>query len=211
MRKDLEDIIFRKKMKQVRQPKNDVDAVIRYMLHNDVKLTGSQDALCTRLMFVDSLNRGRKHTTDEIIELLKEKFTITQYRAQQDLYDCQKVFGETRKLNKTYLLSHHIQDIGITIQKCLDAKKFDLLAKLYDNYTYAINSLPVETEMKESPPTQITYVFNGAPPVDQQPIEDVLATADKLLTPGKHGEYINYEESLEPEPSTDDGSDDPGE
>ena len=207
----MEEIIFKKKLKQVRQPKNDVEAVIRFMLHGDIKLTASQDSLCNRLMFVDSLIRGRKFTTDQMVEQLMEKFTISQYRAQQDMYDCQKVFGETRKLTKLYLLSHHIQEIGLTIQKCKDKDMMDMLPKLFDNFTYAINSLPEDNSIKEAPPSHITYIFNGTPPVAQEPLDDVLKKADKLLTTSKNGEYIEFEEDLESEPSADDGEDDQGE
>ena len=210
MRQDLEDIIFRKKLRQTRQPKTDVDAVVRYLVHQDVNLTKSQDALINRLIYVDGLIRSRKKTTDEIIEGVMEKFQVTQYRAQQDVYDCQRVFGETRKLNKAYLLSHHITDIGLQIQRCVEADKLELLPKLYDNYTYAINSLPVNDDVKEAPPAQITFVFNGTPPVDQQPIDDVLAEADRLLQPSVHGEFIEYEEDHSTELSTNDGSDGAG-
>jgi hypothetical protein len=194
MPKDLESIIFKKKLKQTRQPKNDVEAVIQYLVNDSVKLTQSQDALCTRLIRVDGLLRSRKHTTDQIIEEIMKQFEVTRYRAEQDIYDCQKVFGATRKLSKSYLISHHLEDIGLMIKKCEDAKKWDLLPKLFDNYTYALNSLPVEEDPKEAPPAQITFVFQGAPPVEQKPLGEVLQEADKLLKPSVNGEYIEYEE-----------------
>jgi hypothetical protein len=211
MRKDLESVILKKKLKRVRQPKNDVEAVIRHLIHQDVNLTASQDQLCTRLMYVDTLIRERQKTTDEIIEALKEKFGTTLYRAQQDIYDCHKVFGDTRRLNKNYVLSHHIDDIRLMIKKIIDAKEYSLLPKFYDNLTYAVNSLPVVEDAKDAPPTQIIMVYNGAPPVEQKPLEDVLAEADNLLKPTVDGEYIDYEEDTAAQLSSDVDPDDTGE
>jgi hypothetical protein len=204
-------VIFKKQLKRKRQPKNDVDAVIRHLVHNDVNLTASQDQLCTRLMYVDTLISARVKTTDEIIEDLREKFHVSQVRARQDIYDCHKVFGDARKINKNYILSHHIDDIRLMIQKIITAKEYSLLPKFYDNLTYAVNSLPVNDDTKEAPPTHITFVFNGPPPVAQEPLEDVLAEADKLLKPTVDGEYIEYEEDHSAELSSDDDPDGTGE
>lgn len=207
----MESIIFKKKLKQNRQPKNDVEAVIQYLVNDNIKLTAQQDALCTRLIHVDALIRSRKHTTAEIVQQMMEKFSISAYRAEQDIYDCHKVFGATRKLSKVYLISHHLEEIAIQIKKCQEANYADLLPKLFDNYTYALNSLPVEEEAKEAPPAQITFVFQGAPPVDQKPLAEVLAEADLLLKPSVHGEYIEFEENNSAESATDDGADGAGE
>lgn len=190
----MESIIFRKKLKQTRQPKNDVEAVVQFLVNDNVKLTTSQEFLCNRLIRTDALIRSRKYTTQEIIEQLMQQFEITAYRAEQDVYDCHKVFGQTRKLSKQYLISHHLEDIGLMIKKCQEANQLDLLPKLFDNYTYAMNSLPVEEDAKEAPPAQITFVFQGAAPVDQKPLGEVLADADKLLKPSVNGEYLDYEE-----------------
>jgi len=203
----LEAVIFKKKLKQTRQPKNDVEAVIQYLVNDNIKLTASQDALCTRLIHVDALIRSRKHTTDDIVKQMMDRFTITAYRAEQDIYDCQKVFGRTRKLSKAYLVSHHIEEIGMTIKKCQEKDMLDMLPKLFDNYTYALNSLPVEEDHKDAPPAQITYVFNGDAPVAQKPLGEVLLEADNLLKPSVHGEYLEYEEDDNAEPASDDGSD----
>jgi hypothetical protein len=184
-----------------------VEAVIQYLVNDSVRLTSSQDALCTRLIRVDAMIRSRKHTTEQIIENMMEEFQITRYRAEQDMYDCHKVFGATRKLSKQYLISHHIEEIALTIKKCQEAGQTEMLPKLFDNYTYALNSLPVEEEAKEAPPAQITFVFQGAPPVDQKPLGEVLQEADKLLKP-TNGEYIEYEEEDHPaESASDDGAD----
>lgn len=219
MRKNLETILFEKDLKRREVPKNDAEAVTRYLLYGDIKLNNAQKELSERLLFVDQHLRERKLNHDEIITLTMKVFNVSNYRAQRDINDCQKVFGETRKLNKTYLLSHHIQEIGMQIQKCLDAKKYEYLPKLNDNLTYALNSLPVETDLKEAVPAKIVFVFNGAAPTKNESLDDVLAEADAILhkNTANGSDYIEFEEAggtddnTGAELSTDDGSDDPGE
>lgn len=209
MRKDLEKIVFQNKLlNRGGKPKDDTEAVIRFLLHQDVKLNASQDGLCNRVLYVDGMIRSRKYSKDQMIDLIVEKFGVNEFRAIRDIDAAHKIFGETRKISKAYLLSHHIEDIGIMIRKCQEAKQYDLLPKLFDNYTYALNSLPDMEEAKEAPPAQITFVFNGAPPVEQQPVEDVLAESDELLT-NSNGEYIEFEDDPI-EPTSDAGSDGAG-
>lgn len=203
-------LIFQNKLlNRGSKPKDDTEAVIRFLLHQDVKLNTTQDGLCNRVLYVDGLIRSRKYPKEQIVDLVVEKFGVNKIRALRDIDAAHKIFGETRKISKAYLLSHHIEEIAIMIQKCKDEGHVDLLPKLFDNYTYALNSLPEMEETKEAPPAQITFVFNGAAPVEQEPIEDVLAEADNLLT-NSDGEYIDYEDDRT-EPATDAGADDPGE
>lgn len=210
MRKDLEKIVFQNKLlNRGGKPKDDTEAVIRFLLHQDVKLNASQDGLCNRVLYVDGLIRSRKYSKDQMIDLIVEKFGVNQFRANRDIDAAHKIFGETRKVSKAYLLSHHIEEIGMMIRKCQESGYHDLLPKLFDNYTYALNSLPDTEEAKEAPPAQITFVFNGAPPVEQQPVEDVIAEADNLLT-NSNGEYIDFEDHTT-ESATDAGADGSGE
>jgi len=218
MRKNLETILFEKQLTRKQEPKNDAEAVIRYLLYGDIKLNGAQKELSERLMFVDEQLRARRLTNEEIIKLTMERFEVTQYRAQRDINDCQKVFGESRKINKAYLMSHHIQEIGRQIQMCLDRSKLEYLPKLNDNLTYALNSLPVETEMREAVPAKIVFVFNGPAPAQTESLEDVLADADDILKKTtEHGDFIEFTDTGDEgdntgaELSADDGSDDSGE
>lgn len=206
----MQKIVFQNKLlNRGAKPKADTEAVIRFLLHQDVKLNASQDALCNRVIYVDGLIRSRKYTKEQMIQLVVEKFDVNQFRAIRDLEAAHKIFGETRKISKAYLLSHHIEEIGIMIEKCKEEGVYDLLHKLFDNYTYALNSLPEMEDAKEAPPAQITFVFNGTPPVDQSPLEDVLTEADNLLT-NTDADYIDYEDDRT-EPGTDAGADGTGE
>ncbi len=213
-------MIFERQLKRKEPPKTDVEAVIRFLLYGDVKLTPQQQELSERLLFVDEHLRARKLTTEEIVQLVMKRFEVTEYRAQRDINECQKVYGETRKLNKSYLMSHHIIEIGRQIQKLMDTKKDELIAKYLpkfnDNLTYALNSLPVETEQRESPPAQIIFVYNGKPPVKEKDLDEVLAEADEMIKTPTNGDYLEYTEGETgdypgAEPSADDGADDPSE
>lgn len=198
--------VFRNHLKKVHKPKNDVEAVIRYLLDDAIKLSPAQDQLCTRLMWADKLQRDRTKSRTEIIDDIKEKFGVTEYRAEQDYYDAQKVFGETRKLSKNYLLSHQIEKLQLLAQKCEDEKDFEMAARFMAALNNAIEMLPADDHKKEPPPTHLTFVFNGPAPIDQKPIDQVLKDAESLL---KDGEYIDYEEDPT-EPASDDGSDGAG-
>ena len=236
IRKDIAGLIAARKAKQVpgivkRGPKSDTEAVIQHLLAGELKLTPQQEALVERITFVDKLVRGRKHTSDMIMEEVMARFSVSAKRARQDLYDCHKVFGETRKLNKAYLMGHHIEQITLQIQTCLDAggpeldkegkptgRRIDqleympFLAKLNDNLTYALNSLPAENDFRDTPPVQINFTFNGTAPMEKGDLEDALASADRLIIPNNDHEFIDYEEDRNgTEPAPDDGADDPGE
>lgn len=183
-------------MKQLDNPKSNVEAIIRFVNKGDIVLNAEQENLFLRLCYTDTLLRSRKYKRDDILENIRKRFGISAYRANQDITDAHKIFGETRKLNKNYLLSHHIDEIGMQIQLAKDAGRYELLPKLNDNYTYALNSIPFEAEERETPPAKIVYVFDGAPKTEKKDLMSVLLDADNLIKgTAKNGSYIEFEES----------------
>lgn len=199
------------------KPRTNVEVLIRHLSKGDILLNSDQEQLFIRLTLADQWLRSRKYDRDTIITMLRQRFGITSYRANQDITDAHKVFGETRKLNKNFLLSHHIEEIGRQIQIILNEKRYELLPKLNDSYTYAINSIPREIEESQSSPAKIVYVFNGAPTMEKKDLTKVLQDADNLLKGLTHGEYIDYQELSRPgkenntspaERTADEGADD---
>jgi hypothetical protein len=87
-------------------------------------------------------------------------------------------------------------------QKCEDAEDYEMAARYMTALNNAIELLPADDSKKDVPPAHITFVFNGAPPVEQKPIDEVLKDAESLLN---DGEYIDYEEDPA-EPTANDGS-----
>src|SRR5574343_604515 len=129
-KKTKEMMIFERQLQRRQPPKDDFEAVVRAFTHEDITLTPRQQQLSERLMFVDAQLRMRRHTQDAIIRMNMKKFGVTRHRAERDIVDTMKLFGESRKLNKAYLMSHHIDEIQRQIQTCIEAKKMELIPKL---------------------------------------------------------------------------------
>lgn len=200
-------MILERQLQRKPPPRTDVEAVIRAFTHDDIKLTAPQQRLCDRLLFVDAQLRMRKHPAQAIVRMTMKKFGVSRFRAEMDITDAMKVFGETRKLNKAYLLSHQIIEIQRQIQTCIEKGAMELLPKLNDNLTYALNSLPPETERRENPPAQIIFVLNENKKTED--LADIIAEADALIKTPTDGDYIEFREDSDnpgAEPATDDGS-----
>lgn len=183
------------------KPRTNVEAIIRFVLHSDIVLTQEQQDLSDRLFFTDMLIRKRKWTRDEVIRMIRTRFKVSQWRANQDITEAHKVFGETRKLNKQYLLSHHIEEIQLQIQMAKEKGMEDLLPKLNANLTDALNALPIEKDPLDSRPKKIVYIAGdininneGAPGQNKKPLSAALKEADDLLQKESDGEYIEFEE-----------------
>jgi hypothetical protein len=183
------------------KPRTNVEAIIRFVLHNDIMLTKEQQDLSDRLFFTDMLIRKRKWTRDEVIRMIRVRFQISQWRANQDITDAHKVFGETRKLNKQYLLSHHIEEIQLQIQMAKEKGMEDLLPKLNANLTDALNALPVDKDPLDSRPKKVMYVFgdinlneSSGQAENKKPLSAALKEADDLLQKNSNGEYLEFEE-----------------
>lgn len=204
--------ILERQLQLKEAPKTDLEAVTRAFTHGDIVLNKQQQELSDRLLFVDAHLRMRRRNNDAIIRMTMKKFGVTRYRAERDIVETMKLFGESRKLNKAYLVSHHINEIQRQIQTCIEKGVMDLIPKLNDNLIYALNSLPVEADQRESPPAQIIFVYNAPSPVKEESLEDVLNQADSIIKNPTNGDYLEFAESDHPgaEPSADDGSDDPG-
>ncbi len=197
-------------MKLIKQdkPRSSVEAIIRFMSKADIVLNSEQENLFVRLCYTDTLLRSRKYKRDTVIDMLRKRFGISPYRANQDITDAHKAFGETRKLNKNYLISHHIDEIGMQIQLVKESGRLELLPKLNDNYTYALNSIPVQYEPEDHAPAKVIFVYNGATPVQQDTLTELLQQADNYIKASKSDDYIDYEESGRPGSADSDPGDD---
>jgi len=173
--------------------KTNIDTVIRHVLHQDVVLSADQEALLLRIQFADQHLRERKHTRDDIVALIVGRFGVSRWRAEQDITDAHKAFGATRKLNKTYMLSHHIDTIERQIQMAMDAKDIKSLPRLNDNLTAAINALPDSVDDKDAAPVRIVFVVKDAGP--RRSIDELLKTvAAEINEPDNSVEDAEYEE-----------------
>lgn len=175
------------------KPKSYIDAVIRFINHKDIVLTPDQEQFMQRLQFADELIRSRKYVRQQIINQIAARFQVSDWRADQDITDTHRVFGASRKINKAYLLSFHLDDIQEQINLAKQARRIELLPKLNDNYTYALNSLPAEEKESDSAPAKIIFVIKDKAD-NQRDIDTILAEAENLIKQNHTDEYIQFEE-----------------
>ena len=190
-------------------------AIKRFMCDGDVDLKVEEEFILNRWIYADSLMRSKEYGEDEMVRKIVEKFEVSVFTARNDLGNAQKLFADARKINKKYLIHHHLQRIDEDIQKirkqlfktatiagkeinCIpDAKEMASLAKLFESYTYTLNSIPDEAEMDKTPPPVFQFIL---PPgqVIQSPmdLEDAMRKAEEL-TKNEDGVYEINEDDAE--------------
>lgn len=176
---------------------NDVETLISFIIKGDRELTSKQHEFLQRLQFADMLIKERKWTREEVVQMNQEKFNTSKWRADQDITDCHKVFGSTRKINKNYLMAHHLDEIEKHIQLAKEKGRLDLLAKLNDNYTYALNSIPSDAKDFAETPANIVFVINNETMKQDKSVEDLLAEVDQLINQVPEEDYLEYDEPNE--------------
>lgn len=176
--------------------KSNLDTVTRYILKQDVVLTSEQEELMQRIMFVDDKIRSRKFLRDQIINMVVARYSVSPWRAEQDIVDTHKLFGATRKINKNYLIAQHLDEIQSQIQLAKDLRRIDLLPKLNDAFTYALNSIPAEAKENDTPITKVIFVNNASKPESGKTIEELIAEADAMIKNTKvtDDEYLEYDD-----------------
>jgi hypothetical protein len=174
---------------------NNIEAVKRWIHRQDISLNSEQEELLQRLHYCDEKIRSRKFSRDEIVTAIRTRFSVSQWRAELDITEAHNVFGVSRKLNKNYLISEHIENIGRHIKLAEELKRIDLLQKLNDSYTYALNSLPADSEINKSSPAKIIFVIKGSDK-HRKTVDELIAEADNLIkaTVADDGEYIEYDD-----------------
>jgi hypothetical protein len=133
--------------------KNDAfTRILRFYDKADIVLTAEEELIMDRWIYCDVLLRSRKHKTDDVIEKIKEKFGVSKFTAQSDIRNTYSLFGQTRTISKEYILSHHVEDIQMTIERFkYDKSLAPLLPKLYAELTRAANALQDVTTRKVLP------------------------------------------------------------
>jgi hypothetical protein len=186
-----------KALANIESPKTNLEAVTRYFLKGDIALNTEQELLLQRLTFTDDKIRSRKYTRDEIIAFIVGRFKVTQWRAEQDITDTHRLFGATRKISKTYVLAQHIENIERQIHMATEARRLDLLPKLNDALTYALNSLPEEGKDYDQPPFKIVFINNSDKSAELRTVDELLLGCEKMLkekTTPDDDEYLDFEE-----------------
>lgn len=183
-------------------PKTNIEAVERYIMNQDIPLTDDQRELMSRIQYADELKRKRTFDREAIINSIVSRFGISTWRAEQDITDAHRLFGASRKLNKNYLLSQHLDNMEKQIKTFEKANQYALIPKLNDNYTYALNSLQAESLDHEPSPTTIIFIVKSPKESKRKTIEELLEEAQANLKTdleiNSNDEYIEFTESTEP-------------
>lgn len=174
--------------------KTNIESVIRWVFDRDIVLTTEQEQLLMRLQFADEKLRSRKHNREQIINALTAKFGISNWRADHDVTEAQKLFGTTRKINKSYLLAIHLDDIQAQMQLAKTARRFELLPKLNENFIHALNSLPEELKGTSRPPSKIVFIVKKDNESVQKSVEEIIAEAQLLADNSEDYESIDFED-----------------
>lgn len=192
-------------------------AILRFCTHGDIKLKKEEDEILRRWEYCDVLLRAKSKTEQQIIEEIVTRFNVKSHTARNDIYQTQQLFGKSRQINKKYLAHHHLDRIDRDIQlirsqlfktvdgKLIvpDSKETMALAKLYEAYTYQLNSLPDEPIEDKTPPPIFHFILAPGQVIEKPLLlEDALKQADELiLKQNKDGIYST-------EPDVDDKEDD---
>jgi hypothetical protein len=175
-------------------PKSHLEAVLRFVKEKDIILNPEQERYMQRILYADELIRSRKYTRQQVINMIVTRFDVSKWRADEDVTDTHKVFGATRKISKGYILSFHLDDIQEQILLAKQARRLDLLPKLNDNLTYALNSLPPEEKESDRAPAKIVFIIKDRSNKTMD-VDAILAEAEKLIKQDfSSNEYIDFEE-----------------
>jgi hypothetical protein len=181
-------------------------AIKRFLMDGDVVLKVEEEAILNRWIYADALMRAKEMNEEQMIRDIAEKFDISVHTSRGDIQNAQRLFADARKVNKKYLIHHHLQRIDEDIQKIRkklfrgdgdtskipDSKEMAALAKLFETYTYTLNSIPDEEAADKQPPP--VFIFKLAPgQTIEAPLEidDAVSMADEILM--KQGEDGVYE------------------
>jgi hypothetical protein len=179
--------------------KNDAfSRILRFYMHADVMLSAEEDIILKRWVHADKLILQRKFTTLQIIEKLVELFSVSRYTAQNDIRLTHALFSQTRAMSKQYILSHHIEDIQLTIEKYkLDKSLAHLVPKLYDALTKALALLSEEVS-KEKTPVPTVYIgtmnVNSEDADDKISFEDAKARWEQKKQKRSQTDYTDFED-----------------
>lgn len=181
--------------------KNDAKTRLRKFLEGQaIELTSEEEKILSRWQFANDLLEKKQHEWSDIRDKIVDQFKVSRFTAENDIVNTQDVFGTNRKINKRFLIHLHLDRIdrdierlrkgmffetdpktGVVKEVIPDAKMVGALEKLYEAYTYAINSAPVDDDRTKLPPP--IYMFN-LPDGVKLPVPDIallLKAADEFI------------------------------
>lgn len=176
-------------------------AIRRFMCDGDVTLKVEEEKILDRWIVCDAMMRAKEKDEQGIIDELVRLYTISPFTARNDIAYTQRLFADARKINKKYLIHHHLQRIDEDIQKIRKVlfettteedgkviqhipteKDMAAYAKMLEAYTYTLNSVPEEIQVDKQPPPVFQFLLAPGQVIDKpMELEDALAKADAII------------------------------
>lgn len=167
----------------VPEKKDAFSRIVRFMDKADITLSADEENIMQRWFYCGALIRQKLMNHEEMVEDLCKKFSISKFTAISDINQTHKLNGRIIQINKKFLLHLHLERIDKVIQSNLSkTDALEILPKLFDSYTKAIQAIPEDTTADKQPPPQ--FIFNLAPgqTIDGvMPAEEALKAADEIL------------------------------
>ncbi len=179
-------------------------AIRRFMMDGDVTLREEEEKILNRWIYVDALLKSKEHNEDAMIKKIVADHKVSVYTARNDIQYTQRLFGDSRKVNKKYLIHLHLDRIDRDIQMIRselfkktkghqsipDAKEIAALAKLEEVYTYTLNSIPDDILEDKQPPPIFQFILAPGQVIERPMLlEDALKKADEILKLNDDGIY----------------------
>lgn len=179
--------------------KNDAyTRILRFATKADIVLTAADELIFDRWTYCNTLIKSRRFSDDDIIDKVREKFGVSKFTARNDISQTQKLFGAAMTFSKKYLLYHHAQDIGQTIERYkFDKSLVHLLPKLMDSYTKALSAIPEDKTEDPLPPPVFNFnIVQGQNIEGTMPFDDAMAQARALIQEDeqKESDYADFED-----------------
>lgn len=196
----------------VRKKRQAFDAILRFMTRDDITLSAEEERILNRWIYCDSLMRSKQYTDEQIIQKMIDAYQVSVFTANNDINYAQDLFAKSRRLNKKYLIHHHLQRIDEDLERIrkslfkvikgedgapdyypsIDAKEMAALAKLHETYTYTLNSIPEELQKSILPPPIFQFLLAPGQVITRpMSTEEAMAKADILLKENKDGVFTS--------------------
>lgn len=176
-------------------------AIRRFMMDGDVQLRDDEEKILNRWIVCDALLKAKEHNEEQLILELVKQFKISPFTARNDINYTQRLFADSRKIIKKYLIHHHLDRIDQDIQRMRkllfsntkkvdnaeydyvpDAKELMALAKLHETYTYTLNSIPEDILEDNQPPPIFQFILAPGQVIElPMLLEDALKKSDDIL------------------------------
>lgn len=137
------------------------DRIVRYKTVGDIILNAPEEVVLVRWEYCDLLIRTG-HSYMEVRDKIMERFGVSRMTADKDWSATQDVFAKVRNINKKYdggihldrlkkmieFYEKQIYELGEDGKRLRTMKELKdigaVISKLYDSYTYQLNSIPSE-------------------------------------------------------------------